>query len=49
MLLELGAIYGAWVPVAALAGLRADVLTSAGGVIGADWSGVAAAPATRRS
>ncbi len=44
MLLELGAIYGAWVPVAALASLRADVLTSAGGVIGADWSSVAAAP-----
>ncbi len=44
MLIELGAIYGAWVPVAALAGMRADVLTSAGSVIGADWSGVAAAP-----
>jgi RNA polymerase sigma factor (sigma-70 family) len=42
MLLEAGASYRLWLPVALLAGMRADTLTAAGGVIGADWSGVAA-------
>ena len=42
MLLEAGASYRMWVPVALLAGMRTDTLTAAGGVIGADWSGVAA-------
>jgi RNA polymerase sigma factor (sigma-70 family) len=43
MLLEVGMSYRAWLPVAALAGLRPDVLVHAGEVVGADWSGVAAA------
>jgi RNA polymerase sigma-70 factor, ECF subfamily len=42
MLLEAGASYRMWVPVALLAGMRTDTLTAAGGVIGADWSGIAA-------
>jgi RNA polymerase sigma-70 factor (ECF subfamily) len=42
MLLETGASYRMWVPVALLAGMRSDTLTAAGGVIGADWSHVAA-------
>jgi RNA polymerase sigma factor (sigma-70 family) len=42
MLLEAGATYRMWLPVALLAGMRTDTLTAAGGVIGADWSGVAA-------
>jgi RNA polymerase sigma factor (sigma-70 family) len=41
MLLEAGASYRLWLPVALLAGMRADTLTAAGGVIGADWSHVA--------
>jgi predicted DNA-binding protein (UPF0251 family) len=42
MLLEAGASYRMWLPVALLAGMRTDTLTAAGGVVGADWSGVAA-------
>jgi RNA polymerase sigma-70 factor (ECF subfamily) len=42
MLLAAGASYRMWLPVALLAGMRADTLTAAGGVVGADWSGVAA-------
>jgi RNA polymerase sigma-70 factor (ECF subfamily) len=42
MLLEAGASYRMWLPVALLAGMRADTLTAAGSLIGADWSGVAA-------
>jgi RNA polymerase sigma factor (sigma-70 family) len=42
MLLEASASYRMWVPVALLAGMRSDTLTAAGGVIGADWSHVAA-------
>jgi RNA polymerase sigma factor (sigma-70 family) len=42
MLLEAGASYRMWVPVALLAGMRTDTLIAAGGVVGADWSGVAA-------
>jgi RNA polymerase sigma-70 factor (ECF subfamily) len=42
MLLEAGASYRMWVPVALLAGMRTDTLTAAGGVVGADWSHVAA-------
>jgi RNA polymerase sigma-70 factor, ECF subfamily len=41
MLLEAGASYRLWLPVALLAGMRADTLTAAGGVVGADWSHVA--------
>ena len=41
MLLAAGASYRLWVPVALLAGMRADTLTAAGGVLGADWSHVA--------
>jgi RNA polymerase sigma factor (sigma-70 family) len=42
MLLEAGASYRMWVPVALLAGMRSDTLTAAGSVVGADWSHVAA-------
>jgi RNA polymerase sigma-70 factor (ECF subfamily) len=42
MLLAAGASYRMWLPVALLAGMRADTLMAAGGVVGADWSGVAA-------
>ena len=49
MLLEVGASYRCWLPVAALVGLRHDVLLSAGQVIGADWSGVATAGMGRRT
>ena len=45
MLLEVGAFYCAWVPVAAGLALKADTLTAAGSLIGADWSGVAAGSA----
>jgi RNA polymerase sigma-70 factor (ECF subfamily) len=41
MLLAVGTFYAAWVPVAAIAGLKAETLTAAGGIVGADWSGVA--------
>jgi RNA polymerase sigma factor (sigma-70 family) len=43
MLLDVAVSYRAWLPVAALAGMRSDVLTSAGELVGADWSGVASA------
>lgn len=49
MLLEAGASYRMWVPVALLAGMRADTLTAAGGVVGADWSGVASGQAAAGS
>ena len=42
LLLEAGASYRLWLPVALFAGMRADTLTAAGGVLGVDWSGVAA-------
>jgi RNA polymerase sigma factor (sigma-70 family) len=42
MLLEAGASYRLWMPVALFAGMRADTLTRAGELIGADWSQVAA-------
>ncbi len=45
MLLEVGAFYCAWVPVVAGLALKADTLTVAGSLIGADWSGVAASSA----
>jgi RNA polymerase sigma factor (sigma-70 family) len=41
MLFEVGASYRAWAPVAVVATLRPEVLTQAGHVVGADWSGVA--------
>jgi RNA polymerase sigma factor (sigma-70 family) len=41
VLLEVGTSYRAWLPVAVFAGLRPDVLTRAGEIVGADWSGVA--------
>ena len=40
MLLEIGASYRAWAPVALFAGMRSDTLASAGQVVGADWSHV---------
>ncbi|MGH2713901.1 MAG: sigma-70 family RNA polymerase sigma factor, partial [Thermoleophilaceae bacterium] len=40
-LLEVGTSYRAWLPVAVIAGMRPDVLTRAGEIVGADWSGVA--------
>jgi RNA polymerase sigma factor (sigma-70 family) len=42
VLLEVGATYSAWAVVPVIAALRPEVLTQAGAVIGADWSGVAA-------
>ena len=41
MLLEVGASYRSWLPVAALVGLKSETLTAAGHVVGADWSEVA--------
>ena len=41
MLVEVGASYRAWAVVPVIAALRPEVLTRAGEVIGADWSGVA--------
>jgi RNA polymerase sigma factor (sigma-70 family) len=41
MIFEMGASYRAWAPVAVLVALKPQVLTEAGSVIGADWSGVA--------
>jgi RNA polymerase sigma factor (sigma-70 family) len=41
MLLAVGTFYAAWVPVVAIAGLKAETLTAAGGIVGADWSGAA--------
>jgi RNA polymerase sigma factor (sigma-70 family) len=42
LIFEVGASYRAWAPVAVLAALKPEVLTQAGAVVGADWSGVAA-------
>jgi len=42
MLVEVGTSYRAWLPVAALVGLRDDTFARAGELVGADWSGVAA-------
>ena len=44
MLLEVGATYGAWLPLAGLIGMREETLTAAGNLVGADWSAVAAGP-----
>ena len=49
MLLEAGASYRLWVPVALLATMRADTLSAAGGVVGADWSHIAAPQAAGSS
>jgi RNA polymerase sigma factor (sigma-70 family) len=43
MLLEVGASYRCWLPVALFAGMRTDTLTRAGELMGADWSHVPAA------
>jgi RNA polymerase sigma factor (sigma-70 family) len=40
MLLEVGASYRLWLPVALFAGMRTDTLTRAGELVGADWSHV---------
>ena len=40
MLLEIGASYRLWVPVALFAGMRTQTLTRAGELVGADWSHV---------
>jgi RNA polymerase sigma factor (sigma-70 family) len=45
-LLEVGASYRAWLPVAAIAGMRPDVLTRGGEIVGADWSAVASLGST---
>lgn len=45
-LLEVGTSYRAWLPIAAIAGMRPDVLTRAGEIVGADWSAVAGAGST---
>jgi len=42
ILLEVGASYRCWLPVALLAGMRSDTLARAGALVGADWSHVAA-------
>lgn len=41
MLLEVATSYRAWLPVAALAGMRMDAIARAGELVGADWSGAA--------
>ena len=41
MLLDVATSYRAWVPVAALAGMRMDAIARAGELVGADWSGAA--------
>ena len=38
---EVGASYRAWAPVAVVAAMKPEVLTQAGAVVGADWSGIA--------
>ena len=40
LLLEVGASYRLWLPIGLLAGMRADTLTRAGELVGADWSHV---------
>jgi RNA polymerase sigma factor (sigma-70 family) len=42
MLLEIGASYRLWGPVALLAGMRTETLSRAGELVGADWSHVPA-------
>ena len=42
MLLEVGASYRCWLPVALFAGMRTETLTQAGELVGADWSHVPA-------
>lgn len=41
VLIEAGASYRCWAPVALFAGMRTDTLTRAGELVGADWSQVA--------
>jgi predicted transcriptional regulator len=41
-LLEVGASYRAWLPIAALAAMRPHVLARGGEIVGADWSAAAA-------
>ena len=41
LIFEVGASYRAWAPVAVLAAMKPEVLTQAGAVVGADWSGIA--------
>jgi RNA polymerase sigma factor (sigma-70 family) len=43
VLAEVGVSYRAWLPIAALAGLRHDTIAHAGELVGADWSKAAAA------
>ena len=40
MLLEIGASYRCWLPIALFAGMRTETLTRAGELVGADWSHV---------
>jgi RNA polymerase sigma factor (sigma-70 family) len=41
LIAEVGASYRMWAPVAVLAAMKPEVLTQAGAVVGADWSGIA--------
>jgi RNA polymerase sigma factor (sigma-70 family) len=41
-LVDVGASYRAWLPIAVLAGMRPHVLTRGGEIVGADWSTAAA-------
>ena len=41
-LVDVGASYRAWLPIAALAGMRPHVLARGGDIVGADWSAAAA-------
>jgi RNA polymerase sigma factor (sigma-70 family) len=41
---EVGATYGSWLPVAAVIGMREDVLGSGGELVGASWEGAASSP-----
>jgi RNA polymerase sigma factor (sigma-70 family) len=41
LIFEVGASYRAWAPVGVLAAMKPEVLTQAGHVVGADWSGIA--------
>jgi RNA polymerase sigma factor (sigma-70 family) len=41
LIVDVGASYRMWAPVAVLAAMKPEVLTQAGAVVGADWSGIA--------
>jgi RNA polymerase sigma factor (sigma-70 family) len=41
LIVEMGASYRMWAPLPLLAAMKPEVLTQAGAVVGADWSGIA--------